>query len=164
MTSSPALSALPAPSLAPGPVARPRLRRRPVIFAANYFLKDKSGNYITGMTDKRVWVKWMELRCHHDVEALITPAGFIPLYTDLQRLFKEVLGREYAEADYAEQFKLRVIENLQKIERIERIWRTDVTDAPEALFEQLAAQRQRLETAKTQFGDTIPPFEFAQTK
>ena len=141
-----------------------RLRRRPVIFAANYFLKDKSGSYITGMTDKRVWVKWMELRCHRDVEALVTPTGHIPLYADLRRLFKEVLGREYAEADYAEQFKLRIPENLAKLDRIEKTWRADIPDAPAELFEVLCAQRERLLALQSGSGDYVSPSRFEKTQ
>ena len=136
------------------------LRRRPVIFAANYFLKDAEGKYLNGMTDKRVWVKWMELRVHKDVDALVTPMGYIPRYADLKRLFREVLDRDYSEADYAEQFKLRIPENLAKLDRIEKTWRTEVEDAPALLFEVLSAQRERLEAARAKFGDCVAPTQF----
>jgi phosphoenolpyruvate carboxykinase (GTP) len=141
-----------------------RLGRKPVIFSTNYFLKDKAGKYITGMADKRVWVKWMELRCHKDVEALVTPTGLIPLYADLKRLFKEVLGRDYTEGDYNEQFKLRVPENLAKLDRIEKLWRTDVPDTPAELLEVLSAQRERLLAIQARLGDYVLPGQFASAE
>ena len=54
--------------------------------------------------DKRVWLKWMELQVHDDVDAIKTPTGFIPKYQDLKRLFKETLNRDYPEKDYTKQF------------------------------------------------------------
>jgi len=117
----------------------------PIIFSVNYFLKDKDGKYLNGIKDKHVWLKWMELRVHGDVDAIKTPTGYIPKYEDLKKIFKEVLNKEYSEKDYAEQFRLRIPENLAKIERIIKIYKTKVPDAPHILFEALEAQKQRLE-------------------
>jgi len=55
----------------------------------NYFLKDSDGKFMNHKNDKRVWLKWMELQVHDDVDAIKTPTGFIPKYQDLKRLFKE---------------------------------------------------------------------------
>ena len=137
------------------------LDRSPLIFGVNYFLKRPDGGYLNGMHDKHVWVRWMELRVHDDVEVIRTPTGLVPLHEDLRRLFAELLDREYAEADYVEQFSLRVPENLAKIDRIEKIFRTQVADTPQVLFDVLADQRKRLEQARTQHGDLIPPATFA---
>ncbi len=129
----------------------------PSIFAVNYFQKDAGGRYLTAMEDKRVWVKWMELRVNGDVDAIKTPTGYIPRYEDLKRLFKEVLKKDYAEKDYVTQFTLRIPENLAKIERIAEIYRTKVTNTPPILFEVLKEQKQRLEEAKLKHGDYITP-------
>ena len=80
------------------------LKKVPDIFAVNYFLKDKEGNYISAKDDKRVWLKWMELRVHNEVEAIETPLGYIPKYADLKKLFQQVLKRDYSEKLYEEQF------------------------------------------------------------
>jgi len=40
-----------------------------------------------------VWIKWMELRAHGEADAMESPTGMIPLYEDLQRLFKETLDK-----------------------------------------------------------------------
>ncbi|NQT00139.1 MAG: phosphoenolpyruvate carboxykinase (GTP) [Candidatus Omnitrophica bacterium] len=129
----------------------------PAIFAVNYFLKDKQGEYLTAMQDKAVWMKWMELRVNNDVETIKTPTGYIPKYQDLKRLFKEVLDKQFSEQDYIEQFSLRVVENLAKLERITEIYKHKVSDAPEILFTVLEQQKQRLVQAQTKYGDFISP-------
>ncbi len=134
----------------------------PAIFSANYFLKGKDGAYITGMQDKRVWVKWMELRVHNDINAIKTPAGYIPKYEGLKRLFKEILCKDYTEEDYKEQFTLRIQENLAKIERIIKIYKEGVPDAPPILFNLLNEQKERLSEAKARYGDYIAPATFKE--
>jgi len=135
----------------------------PAIFAANYFLKDsKSGEYVTGMQDKRVWVKWMELRVNNDVDAIKTPTGFIPKYEDLKKLFKQVLDTDYAEEEYIKQFTLRIPENLQKIERITEIYKTKVSDTPDILFDILEEQKKRLKAAQEKYGDYVAPELFCK--
>ncbi|MDI6786545.1 MAG: phosphoenolpyruvate carboxykinase (GTP) [bacterium] len=120
------------------------IKNPPSIFAVNYFQKDKEGNFMTGMNDKHVWIKWMELRVNGDVEAIETPTGYIPKYEDLKILFKEVLNKEYEKNDYEEQFRLRIPENIKKLERIEDIYRTKVDNTPNILFQVLNEQKQRL--------------------
>ena len=136
------------------------LDRAPVIFAANYFMRGKDGKYLTGMNDKRVWAKWMELRVHGEVEAIRTPTGLMPQYEDLERLFRQVLNEAYTPAQYEEQFTLRIPENLRKIERVDKTYRTQVPDAPQVLFDILAQQRDRLLAAQAEHGDYVPPAGF----
>jgi phosphoenolpyruvate carboxykinase (GTP) len=129
----------------------------PSIFAVNYFLKDKNGQYMTAMKDKAIWIKWMELRINNDLDAIKTPTGYIPKYQDLKKLFKEVLDKDYTEENYVRQFSLRIPENLAKIERIKQIYRTKVTDVPDILFNVLREQRQRLDQVKKKSGNYINP-------
>jgi phosphoenolpyruvate carboxykinase (GTP) len=133
------------------------LSRTPLIFSVNYFLRDKSGNWLNERNDKKVWFEWMELRVNKEVGAIETPTGRIPLYADLKRLFNESLQKDYSEADYIKQFTVRIPENLAKIERVVKFYETQVTDTPGILFDVLEAQKKRLMEAKTQFGDYIPP-------
>ena len=132
----------------------------PVIFGVNYFQRAADGSYLTGMQDKRVWLKWIELRLHGEVQAIKTPIGFLPQYGDLARLFSETLQKEYPEKDYAEQFVLRVPENLAKIKRVAQIYRTQAPDCPGAVFRILDEEKARLETAAKQFGEAIAPDKF----
>lgn len=132
----------------------------PRIFAVNYFLQNTQGEYLTGKDAKRVWLQWMDLRIHGDVNAIRTPIGYIPRYDDLKKLFKEILNQAYSVSSYEEQFKLRVPELLSKIDRIEKIYRDTVPDAPDVLFEYLNDQRERLKATQKQFGDYINPTVF----
>ncbi|MCK4519665.1 MAG: phosphoenolpyruvate carboxykinase (GTP) [Candidatus Omnitrophica bacterium] len=131
----------------------------PLIFSVNYFLRDKKGKFFNGIQDKRVWLKWMRLRTEKKVPALLTPTGLIPEYEILKKLFEEVLGKEYREADYIEQFTLRVPENLAKIERIKDIYKK-LKGIPSCLFEELDAQTQRLKECQKNKGDYVSPNNF----
>ena len=102
----------------------------------------------------------MEQRVHNEVGALETPTGYIPKYEDLQRLFKQVLGKNYAKEDYIKQFTIRVPENIAKIDRVSRFYQENVTDTPLELFGILYLQRQRLTEAKEKYGDYISPENF----
>ncbi len=135
------------------------LEKPPLIFSVNYFLKNKKGKYITDIKDKHVWLKWIELRIHDDVDAIKTPTGYIPKYADLKRLFKEVLDRDYRKEDYIEQFTLRIREHLEKIERIVKIYRMKVLDTLDVLFKALAEQKERLEKVRKEKGDYVSPFD-----
>jgi len=132
----------------------------PRIFSVNYFLRKPDGTFANHKTDKRVWLKWMELRVHGDVDAIKIPTGFIPTYDDLKRLFQEILKGDYPEADYIQQFSVRVPHHLAKIERLTQIYRTTVPDTPQQFFEVLEQQRERLGAAQAQFGDHITPDKF----
>jgi len=131
----------------------------PLIFSVNYFLRDEDGKYLNGMADKTVWILWAELRVNGDVEAIETPTGLIPKYEDLQRLFKEHLDIQYTQADYVQQFTIRIPENLAKLDRVEKIYREKVPDTPQILFATFAEVRKRLKAAGDKHGDYISPFD-----
>lgn len=133
------------------------LNNPPSIFSVNYFLRDSSGKFLNHKNDKRVWLKWMELRVHNDVDAIKTPTGFIPKYQDLKRLFKEVLNKDYAEEDYIKQFTVRIPENLAKIDRLMKIYRVVAPNAPQIVFKALEEQKERLNKAQKRCGDYVPP-------
>jgi phosphoenolpyruvate carboxykinase (GTP) len=125
----------------------------------NYFLRDKEGNLLNHKNDKRIWLKWMELRVNGDCDAIKTPTGFIPKYEDLKRLFKEVYDKEYSEEDYVTQFTLRIPENLTKIQRITEIYRTRVLDSPQIIFDVLKQQKERLLELQSEKGDYVKPHD-----
>ncbi len=129
--------------------------KRPKVFGTNYFIK-KDGVYLNGMLDKAIWVKWMELRVHDDVDALNAGYGLIPKYEDLKKLFKQVLDKDYTEQDYNDQFLVRIPECLAKLDRMEEIYAT-VSDTPQVLKDEMAAQRKRLEELRAAKGDYVKP-------
>ncbi len=137
------------------------LEEPPKIFSVNYFLKDTKGGWLNEREDKRVWLKWMELRVHEDIEALQTPTGRIPLYNDLKRLFSGVLKKRYTENEYVEQFTVRIPENITKTNRILHIYSNDVIDPPKRLFEVLEEQKKRLMDAQERYGDRLSPFDLS---
>jgi phosphoenolpyruvate carboxykinase (GTP) len=133
------------------------LKKPPKIFGVNYFLKDKQGQFLNEKTDKRVWYKWMELRVHGEAKAIKIPSGMIPIYEDLQRLFKEVLKKEYTKEAYTAQFTVRIPEHLAKIERVKTIYNTKVLNPPKVLFDVLEEQQKRLLEYQKKYGDYITP-------
>ena len=136
-----------------------KLKQPPVVFGVNYFLKD-NGKFLNAIQDKHVWIKWMELRVHGEVEAIESPTGYLPKYEDLRRLFDTVLKKKYGKEDYTKQFTIRVPENLAKIERVQKFYQENVSDTPLELFGILYLQRERLLKARASFGDYIPPDKF----
>ena len=141
-----------------------RLRNPPRIFSANYFLRDERGEYLNSTQDKRVWLKWMELRVHGDVGAVETPTGYAPIYEDLEVLFRQVLGRKYTETDYERQFAIRVRKNLIKTERMMDLYRAEIAHSPRALLEELRRQRERLETIAGELGDCVSPWQLGPSR
>lgn len=133
------------------------LRSPPRVFSVNYFLKDANNQWLNHKNDKAVWLKWMELRVHDEVDVIKTPTGLIPLYHDLKKLFKEVLHRDYEKDAYQTQFTVRTPENLAKIERMKIIFTTRVKDTPLLVFKVLEEQKQRLLAAQKEHGDYIKP-------
>ena len=131
----------------------------PLVFSVNYFLRDKDGGYLNGMADKKVWILWAELRVNGDVTTIETPTGLIPRYEDLRRLFKEHLNTEYSQADYIQQFTLRIPENLAKLDRVEKIYKEKVPDTPKILYDTFDQVRRRLRTTQDKYGDHISPFD-----
>jgi len=139
-----------------------KVENPPVVFGVNYFLQDKEGNYLNDPKDKHVWVKWMELRVHGEVDAIKAPTGYIPKYEDLRKLFKQVRNKDYSKEDYVKQFSIRVQENMDKIKRVRRFYKKNVTYTPEAVFWVLNQQYERLLNAKEQHGNYISPEKFTE--
>jgi phosphoenolpyruvate carboxykinase (GTP) len=133
--------------------------KTPIIFATNYFLKE-NGKFLNSKLDKKIWLMWMEGRVHNEYEAIETPIGFTPKHKDLQRLFKEILDKEYRVEDYTRQFSIRIKNYLEKLDRIETIYKEE-DNVPEMFHKHIEQQRQRLLDAKEKYGkDIISPFDF----
>lgn len=135
------------------------LDKCPSIFATNYFLK-KDGEYVNKITDKKVWLLWMEGRVHNEYDAIETPVGFMPKYWDLKDLFKTIFNKEYTKEEYEYQFSIRIPALLKKLERVEEIYKSE-DNMPEVFNMHIQQQKQRLNDAKEKYGkDVINPFEF----
>ncbi len=110
-------------------------------------------DYLTG-----IWMRaYAEFGAMLRVDELGS-TGWLPLYQDLRRLFKQLRKTDYAQQDYVKQFTIRIPENLAKLDRIEDIYR-DVADTPQILFDTLSAQRQRLLDLQAAKGDYPSPLD-----
>jgi phosphoenolpyruvate carboxykinase (GTP) len=139
----------------------PRMTRKPTMAGLNYFLTHEarggSGKGLLGeKRDVHVWLGWLELYTHGNVEAIETPIGMIPNYADLQKLFTEKIGKEYPESLYTMQFSLYVDNVLARIDLQEAAWRKEA-GASERLFAVYAAQKAALLQLKAEKGDIVKP-------
>ena len=100
----------------------------------------------------------MERRVHNEADAVDAAYGMIPKYEDLKVLFKETLNKEYTKEEYTEQFTVNVNACIAKIGRMEKIYST-INDTPQAMKDEMAAQRKRLEELKADKGEKINPFD-----
>lgn len=130
-----------------------RLKRQPLIFSTNYFLKDPSGSYYLDKLAKKVWILWAEGRVHNEYDAILSPVGYLPLYDDLRSLFETVLSRSFHYDLYREVFAVRIERLFQKLDRMEKIY--DDPRLPKEFMGMFQEQRDRLETARKRFNTDI---------
>ena len=135
-----------------------KLKTKPIIAGLNYFLTHKArggeGNGLLGeKRDVKVWLGWLELRAHGDVEAIETPIGFIPKYDDLKELFAGI-GKEYPRELYNKQFAFYVDNILARINLQEEAYGKE-KNIPAKLFQVYAEQRDGLEALKAKYGSII---------
>lgn len=130
-----------------------RLKKKPLIFSTNYFLKDAAGNYLTDKVDKKVWILWAEGRTHGEFQAIKTPVGYIPLYSDLKILFENVLNKSFTPELYRRLFAIRIEKLLEKLSRIEEIY--DEEQLPQQFTDVFLAQKLRLISAREKYKTEI---------
>jgi len=135
-----------------------KLRKPPKIFAVNYFLRDKDGRFLSNKLDKKIWLKWMELRVHEEVDVVKSPIGYLPKYSNLRYLFKKILGNDYRKDSYEKQFMIRVPKLLAKINRIRKIYKS-MENIPKELFIELDNEEERLRKVKNAYGNYISPLK-----
>jgi len=134
-----------------------KLKKAPTVFATNYFLKGKDGNFLNGKLDKKVWILWADGRINGEYEAIDTPVGRIPKYEDLKELFRRELNKEYSLEDYIQQFSIRIDKYLEKMDRMVKAF--EKVDLPESFRNEMDAQINRLKEAKNKYGSEISPLE-----
>lgn len=138
-----------------------QLAEKPIISGINYFLthanRGGSGKGLLGeKRDVHVWLGWLELYAHGDVEGIETPIGIIPKYEDLKKLFNEKIGKEYGEDLYTMQFSLYVDNIVARINLQTEAWQKE-DNASEVLFNIYAEQKAALEALKAAKGAIVIP-------
>ena len=137
------------------------MTRKPVMAGLNYFLTHEarggSGKGLLGeKRDVHVWLGWLELFTHGDVQAIETPIGLIPKYEDLRKLFQEKIKKDYPESLYTMQFSLYIDNVIARIDLQEAAWRKE-QGASERLFSIYAKQKAELLALKAAKGDIVKP-------
>jgi phosphoenolpyruvate carboxykinase (GTP) len=139
-----------------------KLKYPPIVFATNYFLKNKEGKYLNGILDKLCWLIWAEGRIHNNFKAIKTPIGYIPHYIDLKTLFKQYLDKDYKEEEYIEQFSIRTMKLLEKLDRIEAMYKKE-KELPKFFWNILKNQKDQLKSLKNEFlQENISPLVFKE--
>ncbi|MEA3338443.1 MAG: phosphoenolpyruvate carboxykinase (GTP) [Chloroflexota bacterium] len=135
-----------------------KLKNKPIMAGLNYFLTHSArggeGNGLLGeKRDVKVWLGWLELRAHGDIEAIETPIGFIPEYDDLKELFAKI-GKEYPRPLYDKQFSFYVDNIIARIDLQADAYRKE-ENIPAKLFEIYTEQRKGLESLKAKYGSVV---------
>jgi phosphoenolpyruvate carboxykinase (GTP) len=135
-----------------------KLKSKPIMAGLNYFLTHEArggeGSGLLGeKRDVKVWLGWLELRAHGDVDVIETPIGFIPKHKDLKELFAKI-GKEYPQELYDKQFAFYVDNMLARIDLQEETYRKE-KNIPARLFEIYEEQRKDLEALKAKYGPVV---------
>ena len=138
---------------------------RPVIAGLNYFLTHEnrggSGSGLLGeKKDVRVWLGWLELFSHGDVEAIETPIGYIPKYEDLKKLF-DGISKEYPKSLYDMQFSFYIDNIVGRIDLQTEAYGKE-ENLPSQLFEVYEKQKADLLALKDKYGAVISPDKLAE--
>jgi phosphoenolpyruvate carboxykinase (GTP) len=135
-----------------------KLKNKPILAGLNYFLthgaRGGEGTKLLGeKRDVKVWLGWLELRVHGDVEAIETPIGYIPKYEDLKTLFDKI-NKSYPRELYEKQFALYIDNILGRIDLQEEAYKKG-EEVPAKLFEVYKEQRKALEALKSKYGAIV---------
>ncbi len=131
---------------------------KPVVAGLNYFLthgnRGGSGTKLLGeKKDVKVWLGWLELYAHGDVEAISTPIGMLPRYSDLQQLFADI-KKDYPKSLYDSQFALYVDNIVARLD-MQREEYSKEAGIPQRLFEVYTDQKKELLALKEKFGAVV---------
>jgi len=135
-----------------------KLKNKPVMAGLNYFLTHEArvgeGTKLLGeKRDVKVWLGWLELCAHGDVEAIETPIGFIPKYEDLKDLFGKIV-KAYPKELYEKQFALYIDNILGRIDLQEKAYKKG-EEVPAKLYEVYEEQRKELDALKSRHGAVV---------
>jgi phosphoenolpyruvate carboxykinase (GTP) len=140
---------------------------RPVMAGLNYFLTHDArggteGTKLLGeKRDVKVWLGWLELLAHKEIEIISTPIGGIPKYEDLKNLFKEKIDKEYPEDLYNMQFSLYVDKIVGRIDLQTEAYGKD-EHIPKRIFEVYEEQKKGLLALKEKYGSVVTPAQLIE--
>jgi phosphoenolpyruvate carboxykinase (GTP) len=145
-----------------------KLKKQPIMAGLNYFLTEGarggeagSSKLLGEKADVGPWLSWLELRSHNDVKAIDTPIGFMPLYEDLKKLFKDSINKDYSEDLYNKQFSL-YIDNIEARIALQTEAYKKEDNFPGILFEIYEAQKKGLDALKAKYGNIVTPAQLIE--
>ena len=136
------------------------MKKEPKVFSTNYFMLNSKGKFMTSKLAKKVWLHWADGRVHGEFEGVTTPTGTIPLYTDLKKLFKELLNEDFSEADYEYLFTFRCTKWIEKLERTKTFFAKMDANIPRHIYDAWDKAISEITDAKGKYGDEIKPGAF----
>ncbi|MBF0202493.1 MAG: phosphoenolpyruvate carboxykinase (GTP) [Desulfamplus sp.] len=136
---------------------------RPVMAGLNYFLTHRarggdSDRLLGEKRDVKVWLAWLERFAHGEVGKIETPIGYLPLYDDLQGLFRSIIDKDYPRDLYEKQFSLYIDNIVDRIDMQMEAYSKEKA-IPEMLFTVLSSQKARLLKLKKEAGSVVIPFK-----
>ncbi|MCL1981076.1 MAG: phosphoenolpyruvate carboxykinase (GTP) [Proteobacteria bacterium] len=139
----------------------PKMTLKPIMTGLNYFLthEERGGGGKGLLGEKRdvhVWLGWLELFTHGDVQAIETPMGLIPKYEDLRQLFTSKINKAYPESLYTMQFSLYIDNIVARIDLQEAAWGKEPGTSPR-LFAVYKEQKAGLLALKAAKGGIVAP-------
>jgi len=142
-----------------------KINNKPIMAGLNYFLTEGArggeGKKLLGeKKDVKVWLGWLELRTHGEVEAIETPIGFIPKYDDLKKLF-DGINKPYSEELYTKQFSFYIDNIIARIDLQEAAYSGEKR-VPKRIFEIYEEQKKGLEALKEKFGHIVTPSQLSE--
>lgn len=140
--------------------------KQPVMAGLNYFLTHAarggtSTKLLGEKKDVKAWMAWLERRAHKEVEAIETPIGYLPKFKDLERLFKDIIEKDYSQELYLKQFSLYIDNIIKRIDlQLEAYGKEK--NIPERLFEIFRKQKGELSALKENFGPVVTPAQLEE--
>ena len=134
---------------------------KPILAGLNYFLTEQArggeGKALLGeKRDVKVWLNWLDRVAHNEVGVIETPIGNLPHFEDLQKLFSDVIDKEYTRDLYTKQFSIYVDNIVKRIDlQVEAYGKEK--GVPQQLFDIYTAQRAGLMALREKFGAIITP-------
>ncbi len=137
------------------------MKAKPKVFSTNYFMLNPQGKFMTSKLAKKVWLHWAEGRVHGEFQGHETPTGIIPLYEDLQKLFKELLNEDFSQTDYEYLFTFRCSKWIMKLERTKAFFKKMDSHVPSHIYEAWEQAITDIQAAKVKYGDEIKPGRYS---
>ena len=106
--------------------------------------------------DVRAWLTWLERRSYNEIKAISTPIGYIPLYEDLKKIFKETINKDYSKELYDKQFSFYVDNIIGRLDLQKEAYEKE-KNCPKRIFEIYSEQKEGLLALKNKFGSIVKP-------